>query len=86
MNLYFLESLDIREHPIKKAKTKAKTKYFTALSYIADKAAGKVGSNQEEVKKYISERLNLYRTELFADIEIPNVFDAINEKDCINCY
>ena len=85
MNLYFLEALDIREHPIKKTKKKIKPKYFTALSYIINKVVSKTNCHQEETKKYISERLNLYRTELFADIEIPNVSDAINEKACINC-
>lgn len=84
MNQYFLESLDIREHPIKKAKKKTKTKYFTALSYIANKAVSKAECNQDEIKKYISERLDLYRAQLFADIDIPDVCDAVNETACLD--
>lgn len=34
---YFIEAVDLRQHPLihAKAKTKAKAKYFIALSYIA---------------------------------------------------
>lgn len=95
MNLFFIEALDLREHPIKKAKTKIRAEYITALSYIVNTIASQtdkhkdtyslienVGHNLESVviQKYTSERLKLYQTLFFADVEKLVFANTINEK------
>lgn len=41
MNPFFIEALNMREHPIKKAKKKTQEKYITALTYIVEIALSK---------------------------------------------
>lgn len=64
---FFTEALDLRGHPICKAKEKTRVIYFQALSYIVysaiessiQEATEKVISN-ETLQGYVSKRLNLY--------------------------
>ena len=81
MNQFFVEALDTREHPIKKAKKKIQAEYFTALTYIVEKTISEANFNQGETKKYVAERLRLYQSQLFADISI----EATDEKDGTRC-
>ena len=73
MNQFFVEALDTREHPIKKAKMKIQAEYITALTYVVEKTISEENCHQAEIKKYVAERLRLYRNQLFADIPITNV-------------
>lgn len=81
MNQLFVTALDTREHPIKKARKKIQAEYITTLTYIIEKAIGEGSSNQIETKKYITERLRLYQTQLFADTAIATA----TEKTGYNC-
>ena len=81
MNRFFLEALDIRGHPMKRAKRKTQAEYITALTYIIKKSISETKYNQTEIKKYVNERLRLYQNQLFADIPITNG----NEKYKISC-
>lgn len=81
MNQFFVESLDIRDHPIKTAKKKIQTQYITALTYIVEKAIDRANYNQDEVKNYIAKRLHLYQNQLVADISA--VFQ--NDKSRLRC-
>ena len=81
MNQFFVEALDTREHPIKKAKKKIQEKYITALTYIIEKTVSEVNCRQADIKTYVGERLNLYRTQLFADIP----FTTANKKRGLSC-
>lgn len=81
MNQFFVEALDTREHPIKKAKMKIQAEYITALTYIVEKTISEANCPQTETKKYVAERLHLYQNQLFADVPITN----INEKTGTNC-
>ena len=81
MNQFFVEALDTREHPIKKAKMKIQAEYFTALTYVVEKTISEANYHQAEIKEYVDERLRLYQNQLFADIPITNV----NKKTETNC-
>lgn len=81
MNRYFVEALDMQEHPIKKAKKKIQAKYFAALTWSIEKTISETNICQSEAKEYITERLRLYQTKLFADDTVVNV----NEKLGIGC-
>lgn len=81
MNRFFVEALDIREHPIKKAKKKIQAEYNSALKYIIEQAISEENCHQAEVEKYAAERLRLYQYQLFADTAIANV----NEKHGMRC-
>lgn len=81
MNQFFVEALDTREHPIKKAKMKIQAEYITALTYIVEKTISEANCHQAETKKYVAERLHLYQNQLFANIPITNV----NEKNGMSC-
>lgn len=70
MNQFFVEALDMRRHPIKKASKKTQTQYITALTYIVEKTIGEMSYTQAETQKYVAERLNLYQTQLFTDTPI----------------
>ena len=50
MNQFFVEALDTREHPIKKARKKIQAEYITALTYIIEKTISKVNRHQAEIK------------------------------------
>ena len=65
MNAFFIESLDLKEHPLKKANKKIKTEYFSTLSYIVNEVA-----IQPEIKMYVSKRLEMYQEALFSDGDI----------------
>lgn len=80
MNPFFLEALDTREHPIKKAKKKIQAEYITALTFIIEKTIDEVNCNQAEIKKYIVERLHLYQNQLFTDTRI----STTDEKLCLS--
>ena len=62
MNALFIESLDLKEHPLKKANKKIRTEYFSTLSYIVNEVA-----IQPEIKMYVSKRLEMYQEALFSD-------------------
>lgn len=82
MNSLFMESLDLREHPIKKAKKKLRTEYFSALTYIINEVV-----SQTEDRRYISERLKMYYTALFSDVdtEVSNQNAGIGAVDfCVS--
>ena len=81
MNQFFVEALDTREHPIKKAKIKIQIKYITALTYIVEKTIDEAICHQAETKKYVAEHLHLYQNQLFADVPITN----INENTGTSC-
>ncbi len=75
MNSFFWESLDLREHPIKKAKKKMRAEYFSALTYIVNQV-----TSQPDVKPFTNERLNMYQKMLLSDVEI----DAPTQKVGLN--
>ena len=54
MNPYFLESLDLREHPLINAKSKVREGYFAALQYLVN--ASVIGS--EDIKEIYSQTEN----------------------------
>ncbi len=64
VNSFFLESLDLREHPLKKEKKKIRAIYFSALSYIVNEVA-----IQPEEKLYTSKRLQMYQDMFLSDID-----------------
>lgn len=73
---YFVESVDIRKHPLITSRKKTRVEYYTALSYIVKQATANI-TNQEGliVREYISKRLDLYKQAL-----CPNHVDVANEK------
>lgn len=81
MNHFFVEALDIREHPIKKAKKKIQAEYITALTYIIEKTIDEANYCQAETRKYVMERLRLYQNQLFA--EMPKT--TVNEETGASC-
>lgn len=80
MNQFFLEALDIREHPMKKAKLKTQTEYITALTYIIERTISEANCYQMDVEKYITERLHMYQNRLFA-----NISSNINRELGMSC-
>ena len=72
MNPFFIEALNMREHPIKKAKKKTQEKYITALTYIVEIALSKSNFHQNNARIYITKRLYLYQNQLFSDISMTN--------------
>lgn len=76
-----MEALDIREHPIKKAKKKIQAEYITALTYIIEKTIDEANYCQAETRKYVMERLHLYQNQLFAEMSKTTV----NEKTGASC-
>lgn len=85
MDQFFVEALDTRELPIKKAKMEIKAEYITALTYIVEKTISEANCYQAEIKKYVAERLRLYRNQLFADIPITNVNEK-TETSCLSAF
>lgn len=98
MHSFFIEALDLREHPIKSRKAKVRARYYTALSYIVqisvDKSESLTGDGphvQEQdsfpakipVQDYVMERLKIYKAELLGDENIFHIPDADNEKACL---
>lgn len=81
MNQLFVEALDLREHPIKKAKKKIQTEYITALTYVVEKTISNEIFPQTDTKKYISEHLHLYQTQLCSE----NGISTVSEKAKQNC-
>lgn len=82
MNQFFITSLDLREHPIKKAKQRIRAEYITALTYIVEKTISEATTHcQIEGKKYAAKRLNLYKNQLFADISV----EVVGEKNGAQC-
>lgn len=81
MNQFFVEALDTREHPIKKAKKKIQAEYIIALTYIVEKTISEANWHQAEVKKYVVEHLHIYQNQLFADISV----EATDEKNGTRC-
>lgn len=75
---FYIEAIDLRAHPIKKANKRMREDYFTALSYIIDTTIEQVDSHIVDehssnvdidmVKKYITERLHVYQSQLFTDV------------------
>ncbi|GLC80947.1 dynamin family protein [Lacrimispora brassicae] len=47
--LFFVESLDLREHPIKKSKERIRTEYYTALSYIVNQVIENAISTDDHI-------------------------------------
>lgn len=72
MNPFFIEALNMREHPIKKAKKKTQEKYITVLTYIVEIALSKSNFHQNNARIYITKRLYLYQNQLFSDISMTN--------------
>ena len=81
MDSHFVEALDLREHPVKKAKKKIQAEYITALTYIVEKTISKANCHQADAKKYVTEHLRLYRNQLFTNISV----ESIDEKNGIRC-
>ena len=81
MNCFFVESLDLREHPLKKAKKKIREKYITAFSYVVEESIKKTCFAQNDVEQYVSKRLDLYRQKLFSDVPSGNA----DEEHCMKC-
>ena len=57
MNPFFIEALNMREHPIKKAKKKTQEKYITALTYIVEIALSKSNFHQNNARIYITKQI-----------------------------
>ncbi|MBQ7132055.1 MAG: dynamin family protein [Oscillospiraceae bacterium] len=76
MNPFFVEALDMREHPIKKSKSKIRSEYISALTYIIQKTVSELDESKTEVKQYVFERLRLYHTQLLMN-------DKTTKKDSI---
>ena len=74
---FFSEALDIRDHPIKKAKKITREKYIIALTYIVEKTINGKLIQQSDTKKYISERLRLYQTQLFSEAALVTITEKI---------
>lgn len=81
MDIFFVEALDMREHPVKKAKKKIQVEYITALTYIVEKTIKETDWHKVEILKYVTERLRLYRTQLFVDALVVNG----NKKQGASC-
>ncbi len=81
MNPFFAEALDLREHPIKKAKKTIQAEYYAALTYLLEKTGVNHCEWMAELEEYISERMRQYRTQLFLD-SIPTK----NEDYCSSCF
>lgn len=81
MNAYFVEALDIREHPIKKAKKKTQAEYVTALTYIVERSIGESSSCPAQTIQYVTARLHLYQDRLFPD----GCIEAVDEKKGKQC-
>lgn len=81
MNVFFVEALNTREHPIKNTIKKIQAEYITALTYIVEKTISEANCHQAETKQFVNERLHLYKSQLFADISA----ETIDEKDGIRC-
>ena len=75
MDSFFVESLDLREHPLKNAKEKIRVEYFAALSYTVNEVA-----LHPAQKLYSSERLKMYRRELLPDIDV----NSLTTKSGVN--
>lgn len=65
MNTFFVEALDLRKHPLKKAKKTIRVKYLASLSYIIKSIKKNIGQNS--ATQHISKRLNLYYNKLFVE-------------------
>ena len=85
MNQFFVEALNTREHPIKKAKKKIQAEYITALTYIVEKTISEANYHQAETKPFVTERLHLYQSKLFADISV-EAFDEKNGTRCLMAF
>lgn len=83
MNVFFTAALDLREHPIKKAKRKIRIDYFVALTYIIEKTISSELNYQNEIKKIGVDRSRLYKTQLFSDISLATI-DEKKGVDCLN--
>lgn len=80
MDPFFVESLDLREHPIKKAKKKIRTEHCLALTYLVKQVVG-----QTKEKKDILQRLEMYQKTLFPDIKIRNLNQYANLSEIYDC-
>lgn len=85
MNQFFVEALNTQEHPIKNAKKKIQAEYITALTYIIEKTISEANCHQDETKQFVAERLHLYQSQLFADINI-GAIDAKNGIRCLTAF
>lgn len=73
MHDYFIESVDLRQHPLINAKSKTKREYLTALSYIVFSTIEQVGhqSTPSEIgvmKEFAKRRLDIYRSSIFPSL------------------
>lgn len=88
MNPFFVEALDLREHPIKKARKNTQITYITALTYIVEKTIVEAelreikGNQHTDTKRHISEKLHLYQNQLFAD---SHYFSIASERKRLKC-
>ena len=57
MNPFFLEALDTREHPVKKAKKKTQAEYIMALTWLIQKTIRKADCHPAGAEKYVTQRL-----------------------------
>lgn len=80
MNDLFVEALNAREHPIKNAKKKIQTEYITALTYIIEKTISETNCYQTDTKQFVSERLLLYQSQLFANLWNDDYMDKVMVK------
>ncbi len=81
MNRFFAEAIDIRTHPIKKAKKKTQEEYLMAFTYVINKTINEMNYHQVKIKECAMEHLRFYQNQLFADVPTANR----NEKQEINC-
>lgn len=85
MNPFFVEAIDIQDHPIKKAKKKIKAEYITSLGYIVEKTIKQMNSGQIETSRFINERLRIYQSRLFK--EIPMIVPTKEkEEKCLSAF
>jgi len=85
MNPFFVEALDIQEHPIKKAKKKIKVEYITSLKYIIEKTIKQIHFRQVEIRSFVYERLRIYQACLLKDIPMI-VPTKENGEKCLSVF
>lgn len=95
--MFFKESIDLREHPLKNSKEKIKTEYFTALSFLLNEVMERsFGANNSSnvgvfgevihasiVKQYFQGRLEQYKSILDIQAEIITSYDDLRKKESL---
>lgn len=81
----FWEAIDMQEHPIKNAKKKIQIEYITALGYLIEKIIDDEIFHQVAIKEFVVERLHLYQTQLFSEVQISTVSEDTG-GNCVRAF